>query len=175
MTMIERPSADEHNPYYSKYLALVTEADLLAVLEHQAGEVRALAASLPAGRETFSYSPGKWTVRQVIGHLTDVERVLAYRALRISRGDQTPIAGFDENAYVERAPYAGVPAKVLADEFAMVRAANLAFFRQLDSSRWLLKGTANDNPISVRALAYIMAGHVRHHQNGLAANYDVRM
>lgn len=173
--MIERPSPDEHNPYYSKYIALVTEGDLLAVLERQAGEVRALAAALPPARETFSYAPGKWTVRQVIGHLTDAERVFGYRAFRISRGDETPLSGFDENVYVARSPYNGVAAATLTDEFAVVRAANVAFLRQLEPSRWLLKGTANNNPISVRALGYIMAGHVKHHQNGLAANYDVRM
>src|SRR5512132_1180412 len=123
--MIERPSADEHNPYYSKYIALVTEGDLLALLDRQAGEVRALAASLPAARETFSYAPGKWTVRQVIGHLTDVERVFGYRAFRISRGDETPLAGFDENVYADRSPSAAIPAKTLAEEFALVRAGNL--------------------------------------------------
>lgn len=171
--MIERPSPDEHNPYYSKYIALVTEGDLLGLLEKQAGEVRALSASLPAERETFSYAPGKWTVRQVIGHLTDAERVFGYRAFRISRGDETPLAGFDENVYVERAPSAGIAARTLAEEFALVRASNVAFLRQLDPKRFLMRGTANNNPISVRALAYIMAGHVRHHQNGLRENYGV--
>ncbi len=173
--MIERPASDEHNPYYSKYIALVTESDLFALLDRQRDELRALAASLPAARETFSYAPGKWTVRQVIGHLTDVERVMGYRAFRISRGDETPLPGFDENAFVDKSPYAGLAAKTLAEEFALVRAANLACLRQFEPSRWLLKGTANNNPISVRAIGYIMAGHVRHHLNGLATNYDVRM
>lgn len=171
--MIERPSEGEHNPYYSRYIALVTEDDLLLALERQATEIRQLAASLPADREGYRYAPGKWTVRQVIGHMTDAERVFGYRAFRISRGDETPLSGFDENVFVERSPYDGVPAKELAEEFALVRAANLAFFRQLDASRWPLKGTANNSPISVRALAYIMAGHVRHHQKGLRANYGI--
>lgn len=171
--MIDRPSEAEHNPYYSKYIALVTDDDVLLALEKQSAEMRQLAARLPADRESYRYAPGKWSVRQVIGHMTDAERVFGYRAFRISRGDETPLSGFDENVFVERSPYDGVPAKELAEEFALVRAGNLAFFRQLDGARWPLKGTANNSPISVRALAYIMAGHVRHHQKGLRDNYGV--
>jgi hypothetical protein len=126
-------------------------------------------------RSHFRYAPGKWSIREVMGHINDAERVFGYRAFRISRGDETPLAGFDENVYADRSPSAAIPAKTLAEEFALVRAGNLTFLRQLDPPRWTFKGTANNNPISVRALAYIMAGHVRHHQNGLAAHYDVRM
>lgn len=171
--MIERPAEGEHNPYYSKYIGLVTERDVLQLLEQQAIGLHELAARIPPERETYSYAPAKWTVRQVIGHLTDTERVFGYRAFRISRGDETPLAGFDENIYVERGPYDAVPARQLAEEFALVRGANLAFLRRLDPTRWPLKGSANNSPISVRALAYIMAGHVRHHQNGLRDHYGV--
>lgn len=171
--MVERPSEGEHNPYYSKYIALVTDDDVLLALEQQSVEIRHLAARLPPDRESYRYAAGKWSVRQVIGHMTDAERVFGYRAFRISRGDETPLSGFDENVFVERSPYDGVPAKQLAEEFALVRAGNLAFFRQLDSSRWPLRGTANNSPISVRALAYIMAGHVRHHQKGLREHYGI--
>jgi hypothetical protein len=171
--MIDRPSEGEHNPYYSKYIALVTEDDLLLALENQSAEIRQFAARLSPDRETYSYAPNKWSVRQVIGHMTDAERVFGYRAFRISRGDETPLSGFDENIFVERSPYAGVSAKALAEEFALVRAGNLAFFRQLDMSRWPLKGTANNSPISVRALAYIMLGHVKHHLRGLRDNYGL--
>ncbi|MGE5813299.1 MAG: DinB family protein, partial [Acidobacteriota bacterium] len=141
--MIGRPLEGEHNPYYSKYISLVTEGELLAVLEKQPNEVREFVVRLSPDRENHRYAEGKWSVRQVIGHMTDAERVFGYRAFRISRGDETPLSGFDENLFVERSPYAGVPAKELAEEFALVRAANLAFFRQLDPSRWPLKGTAN--------------------------------
>jgi hypothetical protein len=171
--MIDRPGEGEHNPYYSKYINLITEKDVLEVLGKQPAEIQQLCVSVSANRETYAYAPGKWTVRQVIGHMTDAERVFGYRAFRISRGDGTPLSGFDENVFVERSPYDGVPAKDLAEEFALVRAGNLAFFRQLDASCWPLKGTANNSPISVRALAYIMAGHVRHHQKGLRENYGV--
>jgi hypothetical protein len=171
--MIDRPLDGEHDPYYSKYISLVTEDDVLAVLERQSADIRQLAARLTPEQENHRYAPGKWSVRQVIGHMTDAERVFGYRAFRISRADETPLSGFDENIFVERSPYAGVSAKALAEEFALVRAGNLAFFRQLDMSRWPLKGTANNSPISVRALAYIMVGHVRHHLNGLRNNYGV--
>jgi hypothetical protein len=171
--MIERPAEGEHNPYYSKYISLVTEEDVLGVLDRQLETIRALAASLSPDRETYRYAKGKWSVRQVIGHLIDAERVFGYRAFRISRGDETPLSGFDENTYVERSPYEGVAATILAEEFAHVRGANLAMLRQLDAARFVLKGTANNNPISVRALVYIMAGHVRHHLNGLRQNYGV--
>lgn len=171
--MIERPADGEHNPYYSKYIALVTESDVLGVLDEQASELHALASRISPERETYSYAPGKWSVRQVIGHLADTERIFGYRAFRISRGDDTPLSGFDENAYVERGPYDAVPARQLAEEFALVRGANLAFLRHLDPTRWPLTGTANNSPISVRALAYIMAGHVRHHVNGLRQNYGI--
>lgn len=171
--MIDRPLDGEHNPYYSKYISLVTENDVLAVLERQSAEIRQLAARLTPEQENYRYAPGKWSVRQVIGHMTDAERVFGYRAFRISRGDATPLAGFDENAFVEHSPYAGVSAKELAEEFSLVRAGNVALFRQFDASRWPLKGTANNSPISVRALAYIMAGHVRHHFKGLRDNYGI--
>lgn len=169
--MINRPSEGEHNPYYSKYIALVTEPDLLTVLDGQIAEVRQLASSLTPQQETFAYAAGKWTVRQVLGHLIDVERVFGYRAFRIGRGDETPLPGFDENTYVASSTYADVPAVEIAREFGLVREANLAMLRRLDVSRWTLTGTANNSPISVRALGFIMAGHVRHHQRGLAANY----
>lgn len=171
--MLEKPLTGEHNPYYDKYISLVTEPDLLALLEAQPAEVRAIAAAIPPQRETFSYAPGKWNIRQVFGHLCDVERVFGYRAFRISRADQTPLAGFDENAYVAKAPYAAAPVRDLAEEFTLLRGANLAMLRRVADPQWRLVGSANDSPVSVRALAYIMAGHVRHHQRGLAANYGV--
>ncbi|HSL20123.1 MAG TPA: DinB family protein [Vicinamibacterales bacterium] len=171
--MPEKPLAGEHNPYYDKYISLVTEPDLLALLEAQPAEVRAIAAGIPPERETFAYAPGKWSIRQVFGHLCDVERVFGYRAFRISRGDQTPLAGFDENTYVANSPYAGARLSALAEEFALLRGANLFMLRRVADAHWRLTGSANNSPVSVRALAFIMAGHVRHHQRGLAANYGV--
>jgi hypothetical protein len=170
---IARPQTHEHLPYYTKYIALVTDPDVMSLLEQQASELRSLAASVPATRETFRYAPEKWSVRQVFGHLIDAERVFGYRAFRISRGDETPLAGFDENTYVAKSTYDDVSVKELAEEFALVRQANVMMFRRLDGARTTLVGTANGAAISVRALAYIMAGHIRHHQKGLRENYSV--
>jgi hypothetical protein len=173
MYTIDRPQAHEHLPYYGRYIQLVTEPDVMAVLAQQGGEVRRLAGSLDPARESFRYAPGKWSVRQVFGHMVDVERVFGYRAFRISRGDETPLAGFDETTYVANSSYDDVSASELAEEFAMVRGANLLILRRLDDARATLMGSANNAPVSVRALAYIMAGHVRHHLRGLHDNYGV--
>jgi DinB superfamily len=169
----DRPGGGEHAPFYAGYVSLVTESDVLAALEAQARELEALAASVPAERESFRYAPGKWSVRQVLGHLTDAERVFGYRAFCISRGDRTPLPGFDENAYVASAPFDGQSLKELARDFAALRGANLAVFRHLDPARWALLGSANGSPVSPRALAFIMAGHVRHHQGVLRERYGV--
>jgi hypothetical protein len=173
MKTMDRPAAHEHLPYYGKYIALVGEPDVLSLLARQPSELRTLAASVPPQLETYRYAPEKWTVRQVFGHLNDAERVFGYRAFRISRGDQTPLAGFDENTYAAQGRHDDVPLSELAEEFAQLRGANLAVLKRLDASRAALMGTANNAAISVRALAYIMAGHVRHHQQGLSANYGV--
>jgi hypothetical protein len=170
---IVRPTANEYLSYYGKYIELVSEPDVLKVLEEQAGEVRRIAASVPESRELYRYAPGKWSVRQVIGHMVDVERIFGYRALRISRRDETPLSGFDENTYVANGPYDDVAVRDLAEEFAVVRAANLLVLRRLDGAHAQLMGTANGAPISVRALAYILAGHVRHHLRGLRDNYAI--
>ena len=170
---IDRPQASEYLPYYGKYIELVAEPDVLPVLAHQGSDLRALAGRVPRDRETFRYASGKWSVREVLGHMIDVERVLGYRAFRISRGDETPLAGFDENTYVARSDYDGISLRDLADEFALVRDANLAALRRLDARHAALTGSANGAAVSVRALAYIMAGHVRHHLRGLRENYGV--
>jgi hypothetical protein len=174
MVTIGRPAGNEHLPYYGKYIELVTEPDVMSVLEAQGDELRRLARSVPEDRETFRYAPGKWSVRQVFGHMVDVERVFGYRALRISRADTTPLAGFDENTFVVNAPYGNVSVGELAEEFAHVRAANALMLRRVDGARSMLAGTANGAAVSVRALAYIMAGHVRHHVKGLRDNYGLK-
>jgi hypothetical protein len=125
------------------------------------------------GEDGFAYAPGKWTVREIFGHLTDAERVFGYRAFRISRGDGTPLASFDENTYVARSGYASVPVAQLAGEFALLRESNLAVLRRLDEAQWRQVGTASGHPVSVRALAYMMAGHVRHHVQVLRERYGV--
>ena len=171
--MRERPPATEYATWFADYVALITEPDVLPVLERQIEVVNATAAAVTAEREVFCYAPGKWTIRQVFGHLTDVERVFAYRALCISRGETAELPSFDENLYVAKSPYDRTPLADLRAEFIDVRRANLHFLKRLDDTAWRAIGKAGTSPISVRALAYAMAGHVRHHLNGLRQNYHV--
>jgi hypothetical protein len=146
---------------------------VLAALEGQLRESARFANAVSPKRETYRYAPGKWTIRQVFGHLTDVERVFAYRAYCISRGETNTLPSFDENMYVERAPYEAIPLAELLAEFTAVRASNLYFLKRADDETWKRRGMAGTAPITVRALAYLMAGHVRHHFNGLRSNYGI--
>ena len=169
--MQERPRDTEFAPYYGKYVALVPETDILPVLHAQLGEMRALATAIPPDRETYRYGEGKWSVREVFGHLNDAERVFAYRASCISRGDETPLPSFDENLYVAAAGFDTDRLAALSEEFLHLRQAALIAFRRLDDAAWKRMGTASGHPVSVRALAYIMAGHVRHHVTILRERY----
>ena len=173
--MIERPLEGEYLPYYAGYLKLVPETDLLAVLDGQPDELRRLAASVPADRETHRYADGKWSIREVLGHVTDVERVFGYRAFRISRLDETALAGFDSEEYVANSGYAEAALQGLAAEFSSLRAGNLAMFRRLDAARWQKLGNASGSAVSVRALAFIMAGHFTHHVAILRDRYGVEV
>jgi len=172
-TMV-RPREDEYATFYARYVALVPETDILAVLERQAGELRELAASVPVERETRRYAEGKWSIREVLGHLVDGERVFGYRAFCISRGERAALPSFDENQYVGEARGNATPLRELADELALVRQSNLAFLRRLEPREWERTGTASGKTISVRALAWVMAGHPRHHVEILRERYGVR-
>ncbi len=168
-----RPADTEYAPFYAKYIGLVPDADVLAALEAQVDDFRRLGASVPMERESYRYAPDKWSVREVIGHLTDGERVFGYRAFAISRGEQQALPSFDENAYVAQSGYGRVPLADLVDELATVRRANLAALRRLDPGTWTRLGTASGRPVSVRALAYVMVGHPRHHLAILRERYGL--
>lgn len=169
----ERPADDEFDPFYAAYIALVPETDVLPVLGEQAEVLHKLAAAVPAEAEMNRYAPGKWTLREVFGHLTDAEWVFGYRALCISRRDPTPLPGFDEQTYVVHSQFLERSLAEHVDLFRALREANLMLLRQLDTSRWRQVGNANGSAISVRTLAYIMAGHVRHHLEILRERYGV--
>jgi hypothetical protein len=166
-----RPAPEEHAPYYGKYVALVHESDAITALERTLEEAMALLRGLDETRGSVRYAPEKWSVRQVVSHLIDAERVFAYRALRIARGDRTPLAGFDENVYAAAAGADRRTLRALVDELEIVRRGSLALFRDLDPESWLRRGTANQQEVSVRALAYIIAGHSRHHLQVLRERY----
>lgn len=158
-----RPDADEHAPYYAKYIDLVPDGDLAETLERQEREAAAFLRAVPRELQEHRYAEGKWSVKEVVGHLADAERIFAYRALRIARGDATPLASFDENAYVPAGGFGAREYSSLVDEWVTVRMATLSLFRSLTDEQVGRRGVASDNPVSVRALGYIMAGHVIHH------------
>jgi hypothetical protein len=168
-----RPAAADYAPFYAGYVALVPEDDILALLAAQAAAVHALAARVPPDRESFRYEPGKWSIRQVVGHITDVERVFGYRAFCIARGEASSLPGFDEQAYMAEANYDARALAGLVDEFAAVRAANLAVLAHLSPEAWRRRGTANGTPVTVLALAFLLAGHCRHHLGVLASRYGL--
>ena len=170
---MRRPRDDEYAEFYCGYVGLVPEADVLTVLAGQTQMLRDLVARVPAGRETFRYGPGKWSIREVIGHIGDAERVFGYRAFCISRGEQASLPAFDENAYIKESGYDRRPASELVELFASLRAANLAELRAIGPDVWDRIGKANRTPVSVRALAFILAGHVRHHCDILRNRYEL--
>jgi hypothetical protein len=169
---VGHPEAGEFAPFYAGYVQLVTE-EPVAALEAQARATQALLAGLSDAQAGHRYAEGKWTVRDVTGHMADAERVMSYRAMRIARGDATPLPGFDENAYVTVAGADRRPIAELASDLAAVRNATLALFRGLDAEAWRRRGAANGNPVSVRALAHIIAGHERHHVEILRTRYGI--
>ena len=172
MPLYTLPAADEFAPYYGKYIEKVG-ADPMAVLESLTASTPRLLALVSAEQAEFRYAEGKWSVKEVIGHLSDAERVFAYRALRIGRADTTDLAGFDENAYV---PAGRFGARTLADlivEFASVREASLTLFRSFDAEAIGRRGTANGQPVTVRALLAILAGHEQHHVGLLKSRYGL--
>ena len=168
-----RPKPGEYAPYFQDYVALVPESDVVAVLEAQGGELRRVFSAVPKAKESFAYAPGKWTVRQVAGHVVDGERVFAYRSLCASRGDPNSLPSFDENAYVANARFDELPLADHAEEFALLRAANVRMLKALRPEQWRLAGVANGVSNTVRGLAWVMAGHVRHHLRVLAERYGV--
>ena len=169
----EKPPSSEYAPAYATYISAVPDGDVVELLEQQRELLRDLAKQVPGDRELFRYGPDKWTIREVFGHLSDGERVFGYRLVSISRGDAASLPGFDENVYVAAANFNARPLQELADEFALLRGANLLAMRALDAEAWQRIGLANNKPVSVRAIAYVMAGHVNHHVAILRARYGV--
>ncbi len=168
---MNHPEKNEYAEYYERYVSLVAENDIVAVLEKQQTELLEFFKKITEEKSLFAYAEGKWSIKEVIGHLTDGERIFAYRVLRISRADKTPIEGFEQDGYIENSNFNNTPLSDLTDELLLNRQANLIFFRNLTDEAWLRTGTASENPVSVRALAFIMAGHIRHHLNILNERY----
>ena len=167
----ERPGADEYASFYASYVARVPDGDILATLKRQIDETCTLIERAGEGRADHAYAPGKWTIREVIGHLADGERIFSYRALRFARDDATELTGFDETKYVPAGGFANRSLDSLLGEFRAIRAATVALFAGLPEAAWIRRGVANTNPVSVRALAWITAGHELHHRYLLQERY----
>jgi len=166
-----RPAAGDYAPYAEQYIVLVSGDDILGALGNQLKQTTTLFSGRSERDGNFRYAPGKWTVKEVLGHVNDTERIMSYRALRIARGDQTPIEGFEQDDYIRNGPYADLRLVDLLEEFKNIRAATLRLFRNLRPEDWTRRGIANDNEISVRALAYVIGGHELHHRNLLEERY----
>ena len=171
---IPRPGADEHNPYYSKYIDQVPEGDLVSMLREQCMDTVAMLRGFSDEKANFAYAPGKWTVKEVIGHIADTERVFGYRALSIARNDKTNLPGFDENAWVPEGRFGARTLGDLLEEFQVVRASTVQFARHLSDEVLARRGSANGHTISVRALLYISAGHERHHVALFRERYGIK-
>ena len=168
-----RPLESEYAPYYQGYVAHVTEEEILPVLRSQLDALDVLLNQVTPERETYAYAEGKWSIRELVGHLIDGERVFGYRAFCIARGESRNLPGFDQNEYMLSAPYNQIDLDDLLSELRLVRLSNLAMLRTLDEQAWMRVGTANDAQVSVRAIAFIMAGHLRHHMGVLREHYGL--
>ncbi|HEX8556967.1 MAG TPA: DinB family protein [Pyrinomonadaceae bacterium] len=167
-----RPGPDEYAAYYEKYVSLAADAgDVLETLERQGAETLALLRGLPEERGAHRYGEGKWSVRQLVGHVNDTERLFAYRALAIARGDGAPLPGMDQEVWMAGSDFDSRALGDLADEFEAVRASTLHLLRHLSPDAWARRGVASDNEVTVRALAYIIAGHEAHHLRILRERY----
>jgi uncharacterized damage-inducible protein DinB len=171
---IARPQPGEYAPYYERYISLVQGEDILHALDQQRRDTMLLLSCRDESNGDFRYAPDKWSAKEVLGHVCDTERVFAYRALRISRADATPLEGFEQDDYVRNGPFAQRPLADQVEDFIAVRRATLSLLRNLDEAAWLRRGIANKNEVTVRALAYIIAGHELHHRRILQEKYFVR-
>lgn len=169
--MNARPQANEYASYYGKYVNLVPEGNILEILSDQILSVEKLFSGITEEKSKFRYSEGKWSIRELLGHITDTERVFAYRALRFSRNDKTALPGFEQDDFVPNSNHTNVLLKDLVEEFVLVRKSNIKLFESFTDEMWLRTGTASENTMSARAVAFNLAGHLIHHSNVLKEKY----
>jgi hypothetical protein len=168
---IEHPASDEYAPYYAAYVSLVPDGDIIQILDGQVDTLPKLLSGLSGEQANFRFGPEEWSVKEVVGHINDAERVFAYRALRFARNDPTPLPGFEQNSYVREANFDARTLPDLVQEFEWLRRANILAFKLLSADMSQRRGMASGYGFSVRALLYIMAGHVEHHVESLKTNY----
>jgi len=168
-----RPVASEHAPYFSRYVDLVADGNIVGTLGAQLDRTLAHLKTVSDADSLKRYADGKWSVREVVGHMIDTERIFAYRALRFARADKTNLPGFEQDDYIPAGQFDRRPWADLLEEFAAVRRSNVLMFRGLPEDAWQRQGVANNDSMSVRAAACIIAGHERHHMNVLRQKYRV--
>jgi hypothetical protein len=166
-----KPVEGEFLPYYARYIGLVASGDVLSTLRSQMTQTQNLLSGLPSSIATYRYAPDKWSVNELIGHVIDSERIFAARALRFARNDHTPLPGFEQDDYVRNSKFDAYPLAELASELESVRRASIFLFQHLEEPAWMRRGAANNAEVSVRALAYIIAGHELHHREMLLTRY----
>ncbi|MFY9908110.1 MAG: DinB family protein [Terriglobales bacterium] len=166
-----RAQPGEYAPYYERYISLVRRDDVLGELEEQRRQTLLLLSGRSEADGDLRYAPEKWSVKEVLGHMNDTERIMSYRALRIARGDATPLEGFEQDDYVRNGPFARLALEDLIEDYIAVRRATVSLFRNLDEAAWTRRGVANKSEVTVRALAYIIAGHELHHRGILEEKY----
>lgn len=169
--MSPRPEASECAPYFDNYVSLVPEGDLRAILAAQPSQLENLLAGLTEQQALHAYAPGKWSVKELIGHVIDSERVFAYRALWLARNGKAPLPGFEQDDFAASTPFNNRSLVNLLEEFAAVRKANMFLFSNLTEEAWQRHGVVNENEMSVRAAAYIVAGHAIYHMEILKSRY----
>jgi hypothetical protein len=169
--LYEHPAADECSPYYFTYINLVPDGDIVQTLQSQHAEIHALLKQTADAQAGIQPAPNEWSIKQVVGHLSDAERLFAFRALWFARGEQAALPGMEPNPWVALTNSNARSLSDLLAEFDQVRAASIALFANLDAAAWARRGVASDNVISVRALAWIIAGHELHHNRSLREQY----
>lgn len=168
---MKRPLPSEYPSFYKNYVDNVKTDNIIKELRDQVIDIQAIISEIPEEKEEYRYAEGKWTIKEIIGHIIDTERVLGYRAMRFARKDKTPLPGYDENQFVANANFNKQTLYSLGHEFAIVREANLALFKVWDEEALSQVGVANGLDVSVRAMLYMIAGHAIHHMNVIKTKY----
>jgi uncharacterized damage-inducible protein DinB len=168
---ISKPPVTEYPPYYHTYIGKVTHNNLVEALKESSRDFISFLQSIPAEKHNYKYAEGKWTIKEIVGHIIDGERVFMYRALRFSRNDATPLPGFDENEWTPQSNAANRSMESLMEEYETVRKSSIAFFNGITDEMSKRKGKANGHDITVRALGYILPGHEMHHMQVIKERY----
>jgi uncharacterized damage-inducible protein DinB len=167
----KRPQKGDYADYFEKYISLVPSGDFLELLQQQREDLMRFLSPLSDEQAEYRYAVGKWSIKEVLGHVNDTERIFAYRLLRIARGDQTPLASFEQDSYIHHGNFSARKMSDLLEEFSVIREATIVLVRALDDAAWQRRGVASQKEITTTALAFIIAGHVRHHRIVIEERY----